>query len=1245
MNMSLGMVTRACSGALLVSLLSTPSGFAQRPARGHAQRPVTRTPEGTPQKPMGGPVYAPNRYMVFLSDAPVVAHIAPHARVDSAAASAYRQTIEAKQQSLMRELISRKMQVVDSVATVANAVFVVTTPDRLAELRSIPGVAGVMPERYVRPSLNKAVVAANGPNAWNQAAIGGQANAGKGIKIGIIDSGIDAGSVHTSPAFADTGFTAPSGFPKCNAQVPGSPSSDCGLYTNKKVIVARSYVSLNSAGTGSNPAADSLPDDYSARDRDGHGSAVAAAAAAVPVSAGAVSVPGATGSTVAFSGMAPAAFLGSYKVYGSPQVATYPPESVVIKALNDAVSDGMDVINFSGGAPAFAGALDDVKCGNAPGVPCDPLANAFELAAKNGKVITVASGNFGTDFAATFYYNSITSPGTAPSVITVGATVNSHLFGATVSVNASSAAANLKNIVAAPGDTYFYPGDFGANTAPLFDITQAPINDNGQACKALPAGSLADKFALIQVSSSSTCTNDVQAINAAAAGAVGIVFYMATSSTTVTFPDGICLDNATFACDFWGPTAMVSLADGQRLKTYIDANPGAKVTIDSAGSEQALPSTLTANSMAVYSSLGPAIDGTLKPDMVATGGLDPFYTFYFGSDNGLYTVGQSYDPNGNFYSSNGYIAANNAVIYPNYSGTSFSAPLVAGAAALVMQAHPTWSAAQVKSALVNNAAQDVTTDDFGDAVDVQEIGGGRLDANAAVAAKVTAVPSTLSYGYLTNKSTLPVTIPVTVTNTTSAAITLAVKVTPGPFGTTTATVTPDKTSLSIPANGTATLNLALTGSISAAGEFSGTVSLTSTSPVLVTTIPYMFLVGDGSSPSVAPLYDLIDWQYWGATFGYGQVNGDLGALPVQVIDSWGVPVAGATVSYTVTPSGSISLKPVTGLPFQPANCTPSTSTSTVNCTTNNYGIAWVEAFGGSTPATNYGDSVDIVVSGTDITHYVNLIPAMSLTSVTDAGAYGTTIAPGSYVSFFGSNLVDPANVNNPGFLFNTSSADAGFTNGRLPLTWGGVTVSFDAPASGNLPAISVPGYVYYISPTQVNAYTPWELENYPSANVKVTYFGAFTTNLMNVPINNYTPAFLMYNSGNVFIADAVDVTCPPPYIVGPSCPAGKGNLIQFYVNGLGPVTHQPASGDTAPSDINNLAETTTKPVVTIGGQQATVQFSGLAPGFVGLYQVNAFIPTNIGSGNQPITIAIGGKTSPTSITGGGTTYQIVLPIK
>jgi uncharacterized protein (TIGR03437 family) len=163
----------------------------------------------------------------------------------------------------------------------------------------------------------------------------------------------------------------------------------------------------------------------------------------------------------------------------------------------------------------------------------------------------------------------------------------------------------------------------------------------------------------------------------------------------------------------------------------------------------------------------------------------------------------------------------------------------------------------------------------------------------------------------------------------------------------------------------------------------------------------------------------------------------------------------------------------------------------------------------------------------------------------------------------------------------------------------------------------------------------------------MTYSGSapITSNALTVPVSNYTPAFDVYGPvGSTFIADAVDgVNCPSPYIIGTSCPATPGALVEFYANGLGPVTNQPASDQLSP--VNPLAQISPLPVVTIGGQQATVQFAGLAPGFIGLYQVNVYIPTGLAAGNQPITIAVGGKTSPGSISYSGTSYNIVLPIK
>jgi len=260
--------------------------------------------------------FARNRYALILQDEPVASRFASRDQMRTAGADGYRRQLALRQSSVQQELARRRVPVISSVSEVLNAVFVSATPDRVAELAAIPGVTGVRPMRKVHVSLNKATQLANAPAAWNL--VGGQSNAGKGIKIGILDTGID----QNHPAFQDSSLAFPPGFPKC------SGSADACNYTNTKVIVARSYVSLISKGSDpKDPAADSVPDDYSPRDRAGHGTAVASAAAGNTN----------TGS-VSFSGMAPKAWLGNYRVYGSPGVNDYATEDVLLTALNDAVA-------------------------------------------------------------------------------------------------------------------------------------------------------------------------------------------------------------------------------------------------------------------------------------------------------------------------------------------------------------------------------------------------------------------------------------------------------------------------------------------------------------------------------------------------------------------------------------------------------------------------------------------------------------------------------------------------------------------------------------------------------------------------------------------------------------------------------------------------------------------------------------------------------------------------------------------
>ena len=241
--------------------------------------------------------------------------------------------------------------------------------------------------------------------------------------------------------------------------------------------------------------------------------------------------------------------------------------------------------------------------------------------------------------------------------------------------------------------------------------------------------------------------------------------------------------------------------------------------------------------------------------------------------------------------------------------------------------------------------------------------------------------------------------------------------------------------------------------------------------------------------------------------------------------------------------------------------------------------------------------------------------------VTNAASFAPGASPGSLVSIFGNRLAR-----------NVSGVVA--AGAALPLTLGGSSVQI----AGRISSLLAPAYLGPVfglpvsapilavagdpSP-QINAQVPWELAGLPSANFVVDN-GAGSAPVL-VALSAVQPGIFTVGGAAGAVLHNSDLTP-----VTPSSPAVRGEIVAIYATGLGPVNPPVATGAPAPS-AEPFARTTDTPLVSFGGvYAATVPFSGLAPRYVGVYQVNAQVPATAPSGNAvPLSIAIGGVTSNT----------------
>jgi uncharacterized protein (TIGR03437 family) len=229
-------------------------------------------------------------------------------------------------------------------------------------------------------------------------------------------------------------------------------------------------------------------------------------------------------------------------------------------------------------------------------------------------------------------------------------------------------------------------------------------------------------------------------------------------------------------------------------------------------------------------------------------------------------------------------------------------------------------------------------------------------------------------------------------------------------------------------------------------------------------------------------------------------------------------------------------------------------------------------------------------------------PAISINTggVVNAASYvaGGPVAPGSIASVFGS------------FPISGSSQAPGVP---LPASLSGLSVQFGAT--------KVP--LFYVAGGQVNLQVPWEASGQTQITVAV---GNQTSAAQTVDVAPFSPGIFSMNSQGTGQGAILDTSYK---LVDASNPATAGvTYIQIYCTGLGTVTDQPATGSPAPA--GTLSQTTMTPTVTIGGVTAAVSFSGLAPGYVGEYQINAQVPAGVAAGNAvPVVISIGGALSNT----------------
>jgi len=239
-------------------------------------------------------------------------------------------------------------------------------------------------------------------------------------------------------------------------------------------------------------------------------------------------------------------------------------------------------------------------------------------------------------------------------------------------------------------------------------------------------------------------------------------------------------------------------------------------------------------------------------------------------------------------------------------------------------------------------------------------------------------------------------------------------------------------------------------------------------------------------------------------------------------------------------------------------------------------------------------------------------PEFQSAQVVNAAAASAALAPNTFVSILGGAL--------SAITRNANSAD--FVGTKLPTSLSGVSVT----ANGE------PAFVTYVSPTQINALLPADLQPGP---VKIqTFNNGLESQTTTVTLQAAGPAFFVLTGGKYVATHANGTLVAPAGLTAgvTSSPATAGETIVLYANGFGATAQPIPNGSLITTPLILVAN----PTVTIGGMSAMVAFAGLTE--AGVYQLNVVVPSGLPSGDNAIVAQLAGA-------GGATQSNVFISVQ